>query len=129
MTRVIVKLLLSGSIKSLATLGREGRFAFMEVVDIISMPIEAIKLLLLHRWIATSLGSNAIAPAAAAAADRNTLGLTEQRRISCCFNSAKSRHGAWEIVRVATNAGLLGSRDKQVSRHIIDFIKADLFFC
>ena len=82
----------------------------MEVIDIISMPIEPVKLLLLHRWMATSLlASSAIV----AAADRNTLRLTEEeKRISGCFSSAKSRHGApWEIIRVAiAHAGWLGSR-------------------
>ena len=82
----------------------------MEVIDIISMPIEPVKLLLLHRWIATSLLASPIV----AAADRNTLRLTEEeKRISaCCFSSAKSRHGApWEIIRVAiAHAGWLGSR-------------------
>ena len=81
----------------------------MEVIDIIPMPIEPVKLLLLHRWIATSLLASAIV----AAADRNTLRLTEEeKRISGCFSSAKSRHGApWEIIRVAiAHAGWLGSR-------------------
>ena len=77
----------------------------------IPMPIEPVKLLLLHRWIATPLlASSPIV----AAADRNTLRLTEEeKRISgSCFSSAKSRHGApWEIIRVAiAHAGWLGSR-------------------
>ena len=48
----------------------------MEVIDIISMPIEPVKLLLLHRWIATSLLASAIVTAA----DRNTLRLTEEEK-------------------------------------------------